>query len=308
MASSPFSGLPAETGSRSGWPERPAGIQTYLHTPRCGGGQFGFVPGSRSLLYTSDCWTPLHDLYSVSADASAVHRITKPGSDHGQPALSRDGGKIAYSLASAAPSDIRVLNVDGSGERVLTNPPACTGTPAVSPNGDFEPTWSPDGKMILFSRRSCGHDVFGELYTVSANGGPVHDLGLAGSNPAWGPSEIAYDVGAGHSVAELGLWTANLDGTDPVRVSDTGYSPAWSQDGRLAYLEPTKHPTLVLGSTQTTLPFAYVTSVAWSPDGSRLVVTALKAGAAAFDVYTIKPDGTDPVRLSDDFGVSGASW
>jgi Tol biopolymer transport system component len=282
--------------------------RTYLHTPRCGGGQFGFVPASRSLLYTSNCWEPPHGLYSVPAGGGAAHQITKPGSDNWQPALSPDGGDVAYSLASSAPSDIRVLNVDGSGERTLTEPPACTGLPKVSPNGDFEPSWSPDGTTILFSRQSCGNHGLGELYTVSANGGAVHDLGLAGSNPVWGPSRIAYDVGAGSTAAALGVWTANPDGTDPVRVDSSGYSPAWSPDGQLAYLKATKHPTLVVGSTQTTLPFAYVASVAWAANGTRLVVTALEAGTAAFDVYTINPDGTDPVRLTEDYGASGASW
>lgn len=297
---------------------------TYTHVPGCnrGGslsadaGQFQFVPGSRSIVYTSDCWSPPDDLYSVPADGGAVRQITKPGSDQSQPALSPDGSKAAYSAAPcansasslcAAPADIRVLGLDGSGERVVTNPPACTAYPKTFPNGDFAPAWSPDGTTILFSRQSCGSDVLGELVTVPASGGPVHDLGIAGSQPAWGPSRIAYTVVAGQTAADLGLWTANPDGTDPVRVADAGYSPAWSPDGRLAYLTHSKRGTLVVGSTQLTLPFASVSSVSWSPDGTRLVVAARRAGTAASDVYTVNPDGTDPVRLTTNYDASTVS-
>lgn len=299
--------------------------KTYAPLPGCdqdGGwladaSSFKFVPGSRSLVYGSACWQPTGDLYSVPASGGAAHQITSSRSDHSVPALSPEGSEIAYSWNKCSPHGcrggsygIRVLNVDGDGERELTNtaecPPPSYGPIEQRASGDFAPAWSPGGATIVFSRLSC---VAGpELYTVPASGGAVHDLGIVGSQPAWGPSRIAYTVGTG-------VWTANPDGTHPVQI-DGGfsYSPAWSPDGRLAYLKGKRgYPdnygnTLVVGSTRTTLPFETVSNLAWSPDGTRLVVTAQKTTTAPFDVYTVEPDGTDPIRLTTNFGASDASW
>jgi Tol biopolymer transport system component len=298
--------------------------KTYAHVPGCDqNGQwhanatsFQFVPGSRSVVFNSYC-QPTADLYTVSAAGGTVNRITSPRSDHSAPALSPDGSEIAYSLDQCSPqgcilssSGIHIVNVDGSGDRVLTSNPDCPPptygpfeTPAI---GDFTPAWSPDGMTIVFSRRSCGGGS--ELYTVPASGGAVHDLGIGGSQPAWGPSRIAYIVGSF-------IWTANPDGSNPVRLDGgLSYSPTWAPDGRLTYLKGNRNNfsgyhgnTLVVAGKQTTLPFAAVASASWSP-GSRLVVTAQKTATAPFDVYSVNPDGSDPIRLTQNYGADGASW
>jgi Tol biopolymer transport system component len=48
--------------------------------------------------------------------------------------------------------------------------------------------------------------------------------------------------------------------------------------------------------------------LAWSPDGTRFVVTARKTKAALPDVYTVRTDGTDPVQLTKNYDASGATW
>lgn len=94
--------------------------------------------------------------------------------------------------------------------------------------------------------------------------------------------------------------TANPDGSDRLRITKHGRHPAWSPAGELAYLSGT---TLVVGSTRLKLPFAQVTSLAWSPDGSRFVLTAQKRGNASADLYSIETDGRDLVRLTQNYGV-----
>jgi dipeptidyl aminopeptidase/acylaminoacyl peptidase len=93
-----------------------------------------------------------------------------------------------------------------------------------------------------------------------------------------------------------------------VQVAAKGNQPAWSADGRLAYRIGRFGTTVVVGSTQTKLPFASVTSLAWSPDGTRFVVTASTKGSVAPDVYTVRTDGTDPIRLTKNYDASGVSW
>jgi Tol biopolymer transport system component len=190
-------------------------------------------------------------------------------------------------------SQIRVANADGTGMRVLTTPQSCT--------FDNSPTWSPDNKKILYSEESCSNP--GELFTIPAAGGTRHDLGMAGNQPAWGPSKIAY---VGSSQSNGGLWTANPDGSNPTKVASKGTDPAWSATGTLAYLVGSS--TVMVGQTSVHLPFASVTSLAWSPDGTHFVVTASKTKNAIPDVYTVKTDGSGTVRLTQNYDASGASW
>lgn len=274
--------------------------KTYTQVPGCsqGGGwgpdvgQIAFVPNSRSLVYESACTDPYPGLYSVPASGGTPRLITQsPREPHSTPALSQDGTEVAYSTQCmghfcGSAATIGVTSMDGA-ERALTTPAKCGG-------GDEQPTWSPDGTTILFARWGC--DGQPELDTVPAGGGAARLLGISGVQPAWGPSRIAY-VG---TAAPSAVWTANPDGTDPVQVGN-GIDPAWSPSGQLAYLTGTNFTTLVVGSTEASLPFTRVTSLAWSPDGARLVVAARAANTAALDVYTINPDGTDPVRLTENY-------
>jgi hypothetical protein len=279
--------------------------KTYGHVPGCYADMalgaavdsLQFVGRSRSLLYASLCYEPFSQLYAVAPDGGTPRELPGAKPYAIEPALSPDGSHIAYSWAQltglscgGCPSQIRVVNADGTGERILTKPDQCT--------YDVAPTWSPDGQTILYSESGCGEN-FPDLHTISAAGGSAHDLHVPGASPAWGPSRIAYVDG--------GIWTANPDGSEQVRVATSGTSPAWSADGRLAYLLGGNGTTLVVGSSQVSLPFAQVTSLAWSTDGTRLVVTARKNRAPALDLYTVKTDGSDPVRLTTNYDASGAS-
>jgi Tol biopolymer transport system component len=297
---------------------------TYANVPACEAatGQryadFGaaqFVHGNRSIVYASICSTPVLSLYSVSAGGGAVHRITTSRS-YWSPALSPDGTKIAFAGnpctgadCSDLTSGIGVLSADGGGEHRLTSPPRSSS----KCSGDYDgfPSWSPDGATILFGRNLCSSGTgMAELYTVPASGGAVHDLGFRAYEVAWGPSKIAY-VGLAPSGEPAGtfIWTAKPDGTDaiPIAGSSGARSPAWSPNGQLAYLRNNGR-TVVVDSSQSTFPFATVVALAWSPDGTRLVVTARATATAPVDVYTVNPNGSDPIRLTQNYDAGGVTW
>jgi len=260
-----------------------------------------FAGSTRSVVYASLCSEPFSNLYSMAPDGTNVQKIggIKPYAT--EPVFSPDGSKIAYTWApftgfscKGCASEIRVASSDGTNTQTVANP----GTDCTF---DHSPTWSPDGQTILFAHDTC--DTPGELFSVPASGGTPHDLGIAGYNPAWGPSRIAY-TGSGES--DPGLWTADPDGGNPTLVAKKGTLPAWAADGRLAYL--LSPATVVVGTTLVKLPFASISSLAWSPDGTHFVVTARAKGAAAPDVYTVSTDGTGLARLTQNFDAWGVSW
>jgi Tol biopolymer transport system component len=279
--------------------------KTYLHLPPgYDDGRIApvsaleFVDSTRSLVYASYNPEPFSNLYTVDPSGGTPHELDTVEPYAFQPELSPDGTKIAYTWApyvgltcKGCASEIRVANADGTGMQALTTPGDCT--------FDDSPSWSPDGQTILYSETGC--DNPGELYTIPATGGTPHDLGVAGIAAAWGPTKIAY---AGALDTSGGIWTADPDGSNPTKVADKGGDPAWSETGTLAYLVGAS--TAKIGQTAVHLPFASVSSLAWSPDGSRFVVVARKTKTGFDDVYTVKTDGTDPVRLTRYYDASSA--
>lgn len=88
--------------------------------------------------------------------------------------------------------------------------------------------------------------------------------------------------------------------------ADTPRAPAWSRDGRLAYLQSST--VVIAGGARVALPFRLIGDLGWSPDGTRFLITGIRPGDAVPDVYTVRTDGTDLRRLTRNLDVSGAAW
>jgi TolB protein len=116
--------------------------------------------------YTDEHQT--HDLYLINADGTGMLNLTNtPNLNEIGPAWSPDGKMIAYSGAiyaadgSNSPSDLYIINTDGSDPRQLT----------IHPDADFDPAWSPDGKQLAFvSERNSNNDSNYEIYLINADG------------------------------------------------------------------------------------------------------------------------------------------
>ncbi len=96
---------------------------------------------------------------------------------------------------------------------------------------EFFPSLSPDGKAMVYASHASGNwDIYfqriGDANLVNLTKDSVSD----DSQPAFSPDgqHIAFrserDGG--------GIYVMNANGDAPVRVSDFGYSPSWSPDGR----------------------------------------------------------------------------
>jgi Tol biopolymer transport system component len=266
-----------------------------------------FVRGRKSLVFESWCPEPPIDLYAVSDDGSALTKLTGDGKEYYGPHWSPDGTHMAYTRADfrdlsckGCPASIWIADRDGGNPRLLVP------GDGSSYESEVSPSWSPDGTRILFVR--TGATTPSTLFVVPAAGGTPTSLHLSGYDASWGPTRIAWVDTATNPTS---LWTASPDGSSRQKVAEgLVASPAWAKDGRLAYLDGEATAVIVSGgpAVRVQLPFERVTSLGWSPDGTRFVVTAVAAGAAVPDVYTLRTDGTDVKRLTTDFDAAAPSW
>lgn len=148
-------------------------------------------------------------------------------------------------------------------------------------------------------------------------------MGLAGAfQPAWSPDNewIAFGLGAWfqeRSRASAALWRVRRDGSGIEQLTDgsthSGF-PSYSADGReivfRVWSEKEKGLRILNLETRKTrvLTEGYDNLPGWSPDGKRIVFTR-KRDDGNFDIYTIRPDGSDLFRCTDHLSSDGhAVW
>ena len=195
-------------------------------------------PDGRKIVYAQG-WPDNADIYVMNADGSGHRRLTRDPAWDGFPTWSPDGRKIAFTRTSPPgegsgrpQSDVYVINVDGSGERNLTDDAVSAG-----------PVWSPDGHKIAFtSWRAVSGLWGGSIYVMNADGsGQRRLMRHAGFLLGWSRDgrKIAFVRAGGRGrggPAAAYIYVMNADGSGLrrlTRMAQVNYSlPSWSPDGR----------------------------------------------------------------------------
>jgi Tol biopolymer transport system component len=239
------------------------------------------------------------------------------------PAVSPNGKEIVYArcdcpISQIAPcdNDLWKMNANGGNQTQLTH------TPIAS---EQEPTWSPDGKQILFHRG--GNTRHASIWVMSAAGGHARLLVKhGGPSPSWSPdgTRIAYSRDSHIYVAQVrGGRPKNL--TPGRRLSLHAQEPDWSPDARrivfakngdlwVMNADGSDQHAIAGTHTLTTTPWPR-TDPSWSPDGRWIVFigqdpdTDTPPFGLRDPVYLIHPNGTDlhPITPATSFG-SSPTW
>jgi Tol biopolymer transport system component/DNA-binding winged helix-turn-helix (wHTH) protein len=307
-------------------------------------------PGSQEVQITSDggqntepAWSPDGKLIAYYSHVRggiwlipALGGTSRKLSDFGShPSWSRDGQWIAFQSGESSdfvsydsgafpPSTIWVVRPDGTGARQITE----LGKPE---GGHGSPSWSPDGKHIVFVTSQFGDHG---LWAVGADGlGLVRMVpdGPPDYDPVYSPDGKSIVYGAIVAAVNYGLWQLRISPDtsaplgEPTQLTNSGSSVlknlSFSSDGKkLLYVaagtngslqslpisatgEPDGEPRSLVSAEgcRIILP-------AFSPDGSRIAFSSCLGRAGVLtEIWVMNSDGSNAQQLTPDATAGGQS-
>lgn len=194
---------------------------------------------------------------------------------------------VLLALAAAQPAGATPSGINGkvayaNGGIWVMGPGGEDPTRLTSSIMDRDPSWSPDGRRIAFTRlNGCGQPecVFGDVWVMDADG-TDQTLVAEGFNPSWSPNgkRLAYE-----SCATSGLYPCDRENRDISLMNPDGTA-------NLNLTATTRSPCNDNLTSEDVEP-------SWSPDGKRISYVSSALGCR-YEVYAMDADGTGKVRLS----------
>jgi Tol biopolymer transport system component/DNA-binding winged helix-turn-helix (wHTH) protein len=178
---------------------------------------------------------------------------------------------------------------------------------------EYSVSLAPDGKSFIYSGRESGNwDIYWQRVGGRKTVNLTKDSAADDVQPAYSPDGnfIAF-----HSEREpSGTYVMEATSENVRRLSDVGFDPAWSPDGKELVVstdyfgDPAKRSRIpsqlwildLATGAKRLLTNGDAVQPSWSPGGQRIAYWALQAGSGQRDIWTIPASGGETIRVTND--------
>jgi Tol biopolymer transport system component len=214
-------------------------------------------PDGQSVVYSAyNVWTKHYEIYELNISTNEVKELTFALGDLNAPEISPNGLTIVFTRFYNDPEKPTswLINRDGSNPR------------EISADRAIDPTWSPNGKQILFASYT---NSLTQLFIINIDGTglrQVSNLPALRGRSDWSPQDLIVTYSG--KPWERELFAMKPDGSDQRQISPAG------------------------GNSQ---------GPTFSPDGQWVAFTSYfdKYEVHGCEIYIMRVDGTDLRRLTD---------
>ena len=225
-----------------------------------------FSPDGRRIAYESE-----GDIWTVELSGGSARRLTTNVSADRDASWSPNASEIAFVSRRWRSSDLYVM--DAGGER--------EGLRQLTDDGfrESRPTWSPDGKFVLFTSARDEHFYSRGIYRVPAAGGKVERLtppdNARNNLPSFSPGgrRVAY---ISDRSGYLNIWTMGPDGTDHRQLTRMPQDQDYPENDHIQAM-----------------------GLHWSPDGKRLLFFTNRLGNLDLMLVDVTTGKTEALRTED---------
>jgi TolB protein len=193
------------------------------------------APDGQSALYAAFREANIYEIYEMNINSGEVKQLTNKNGVVNGPEVSPDGKSIVYKIWTVYSDRNIIMLMDRNGDN-KNNIPHAEG---------WDPTWSPDGKYILFASDMDGST---QLYTIRADGKQlkkISNLPAIRGRSDWS-TDGQYIVTYSGEPWHREVYIMNADGTNARVLSPAGgnsQGPSISPDGNwVAFTAYFDHP------------------------------------------------------------------
>ena len=182
------------------------------------------------------------------------------------------------------------------------------------PGQELFPSLSPDGKSFVFSSRHQGSwDIYRQFVGERSATNLTEGAGSGDFQPSYSPDGTAIAFMSTRNGG--GIFVMKSDGSEVTQITDAGYNPTWSPDGRELAMADDSVWDYEMRNTYPSASRLWAVDVAthqlrvitehdavqpsWSPHGHRVAFWGEQKGGHR-DIWTVAASGGEPTPVTDD--------